>query len=116
MDKFICYFYYSQIGCLCLGIIHCQDNVPVLADIEPPQDDDMETGFSVDDSSLQLVNDTDNLAENRDIITKLISTTNQTSEPFSCHECSNCNSKSDFISRICESGITMCYVRLVLYR
>jgi hypothetical protein len=34
------------------------------------------------------------------------------SESFTCHECTNCNQKSDITTRICESDINMCYVNL----
>jgi len=105
-------FIIQKIGCLCVGIIHCQDNIPVLADIEPHPDSDVHIDLSINDNPPQPVNYANNLAENGDIPPKFISTTIQTPEPFSCHECTNCISKSDFISRVCEAGITMCYVYL----
>jgi hypothetical protein len=95
-----------------VSIIHCEDNIPVLADIEPRLDGDAHVDLSVNDNLPQPVNDKNNLAGNGGITTKIISTTTQTPEPFSCHECTNCTSKSDFVSRICEAGITMCYVYL----
>ena len=68
----------------------------------------------IDDNPQQQDNDTNDFGGNQGLITRIISTTTPTPKPFSCHECTNCTSKSDFISRICESGITMCYVCLYL--
>ncbi len=105
-------FHYSKLGCLCLSIIHSQDTVPELADIEPHQDDAVQVGLSVDDDSVQQMNNTNNIVGNEDIATRIIPTTIQTPVPFSCHECTNCNSKSDYLPHVCDSGIKMCYVGL----
>lgn len=97
-----------NIGCLSVGIIHCQDNVPPLADLEPRQDGDVQVDLSVHDNPPPpLVNDTNNL-----IINEGSATTTPPPEPFSCHECINCTSKADFITQVCDAGIKMCYVRL----
>jgi hypothetical protein len=90
-----------------VSIIHCQD-IPVLADIEPRADGDVHVDLSIYDHPRQLANDADNLGGNGGI-----ATTTQTPEPFSCHECTNCTSKSDFFIRVCGAGITMCYVCLL---
>jgi len=105
MNKFICY---SKIGWFCVSIIYCQDNTPTLAGIEP----DVQAAFR----SQILTNDTNNLAEDEGIGTTTIPlSTTQLPEPFSCHQCTNCNSESDFVTTVCETGITMCYVSRYLY-
>jgi hypothetical protein len=94
-----------------VGIIHCQDHAPILADIEPRQDGDVHVDLSVIDSPSELDDDPNNLAGDGGLVTRIILTTTPTPEPFSCHECRNCNSKSDFVTRVCETG--MCYVCLL---
>jgi hypothetical protein len=110
MDKFICY---SKIGWFCVGIIYCQDNTPILAGTEPDQNDGVQAAFpSLDNPSQIIANDTNNLAEDEGIDT---TTTTPIPEPFSCHQCTHCNSESDFVTTVCETGITMCYVSGYLY-
>ncbi len=92
-----------------MGVIHSEDNVPELADIEPHPDTAVEVDLTINDGSLQQINDTSHSEGNENIATRII----QTPEPFSCHECANCTSKSDYRPRVCGSGITMCYVGLI---
>jgi hypothetical protein len=74
-----------------VGIIYCQDDDnPPLIENEP----DVQVILSVDTrpkTSIDVPND-------------------QTSKSFACYECTNCNRKADLITRVCESGINMCYV------
>jgi hypothetical protein len=52
-------------------------------------------------------------AGNENTATRIVLTTTQTPEPFSCHECTSCHSKSDYRPQVCGSGIIMCYVGLI---
>jgi hypothetical protein len=79
-----------QTGCLFMSIIYCQ----LLIDIDQPNEPDAQVILSVDTRPKSSANFEDN----------------QISEPFACHECINCNLKSDLTTRICASGINMCYV------
>jgi hypothetical protein len=104
-----------KIGYLCVGVIYCQENV-VLADIEPRPDNDVRVDLAVDDSPLKIdPKDTNTLPTNEGTATETTSTTTPIPEAFSCHECTNCNSKSDFTPRPCVTGVTMCYVSLFLH-
>ena len=94
-----------------MGIIHCQDNAPQLADLDVRHDGDLHMDHPIVDNYPKLAaNDTHPPVASDGIVAPTGSTTTLTPEPFSCHECTNCNSKSDFTTRVCEQGITMCYV------
>jgi hypothetical protein len=78
-----------------VGIIYCQDNSPSAIDNDSEQEPDVNVILSVDTRP----------KSSSDI-------QNSIPEPFSCHECTNCNRKSDLTTRVCESDINMCYVNL----
>jgi hypothetical protein len=107
-----------KIGFLSVGNIYCQGSVPPLASLDA-SDNDVSAGGTVNDNPVgELPKDINNSPANEASVTGTsspIPSTTTTPEPFSCHECTNCNSKSDFISRVCEEGVTMCYVSLFLY-
>lgn len=94
-----------------MGFIYCEDNAIPLADIEPRPEPDVKVDLSVVDSPPLVGNYTNDAIANAEQVANTISTTVSTPEQFSCHECTNCTSKADFITRACETGITMCYVR-----
>jgi hypothetical protein len=98
-----------SLGCLFVGIVHCQEDGVKLADLDG-RHEDVKVGLSVHDGHSQtVVNDTNKAAGNEGI-----ATTTPTPEPFSCHECIGCNPKSEFATRVCEAGVMMCYVSLFL--
>ncbi len=78
-----------------MGFNYCEDNDPSLTDMEQQDIPDVNVILSVNTD----VKGTDVLD-------------NSVSEPFACHECTNCDSESDSTIRVCESGINMCYVNL----
>jgi len=76
-------------------MIHCEDNDPSSIDNE----EEVKVILTVNThpkSDINVINSPDD----------------QISELFACHECTNCNQKSDITIRNCEYGINMCYVNL----
>ncbi|CAF0832747.1 unnamed protein product [Rotaria sordida] len=101
----------GSIGYLYIGIIFCQDNSHVLADMEP-QSDVVQVQLSVNGNPpQQVINETNNIAAKDGINTETVTITTAAPEPFSCHECTDCHLiKSDNVTtRVCETGINMCY-------
>jgi hypothetical protein len=74
-----------------VGIIYSQDSDHLLIDNEP----EVQVILTVDTHPKSDI----------DVI-------NSPNDQISCHECTNCNKKSDITTRICESNINMCYVNL----
>jgi hypothetical protein len=91
-----------------VGTIYCQDSNPLSMDVDQQDDSDVEVKLYVDAQPKS------SNVDREKIVTVSNSTIAQNPEPFACHECTNCNVKSDMTSRVCESGINMCYVSLCL--
>ena len=98
---------YSKLACLALSCIYGQDHVAELADIEPIQEPPVEVDLSVNDAFRHAANHS---LGKEGMLSKMMTSTLQSPEPFACHECANCKSESDYILRPCHPGITMCYV------
>jgi hypothetical protein len=90
--------------CLFVGFLYCQDTNP----LSPSGVDQNEL-----DVNVNLYIDTG--PKSSDTSADTDSSDSQTTEPFACYECINCNAKLDSTINDCEYGINMCYVRLFYY-
>lgn len=99
-NTFVKLFLYPT-GYVFVGIIYCQDHNGLSNDIDQPNEPDFTVNLSIDTRPKSAYGATGSG-----------SMSSRMSEAFSCHECINCNSKSDLLTRTCEPGINMCYVSL----
>jgi hypothetical protein len=84
-----------------VGIIYCQDNDVLSDDMDQSDVPDFKVNLSID-----ILSKSSHGVKLTDLMNS------QKSEEFTCHECTNCTSKSELTSRVCQSGINMCYVSL----
>lgn len=98
------FWFIHIVGFFYLGMVSCDETRPTLMSIEPPASNDVvKIDLSINDAPLSA-------AEGTTLTSSTVSTSTQTPEAFACYQCTNCTSKSDFVTQTCESDITMCYI------
>ena len=99
-------FLLHRAGCLLIALVYCQDGDSAVVDLEPSNEPDFKVELSVDTQSRLAA-----IAGKQDIDSVTDSTTAiGTTDRFTCHACTDCQSPSELTTEVCQAGVQMCYV------
>ncbi|CAF1081938.1 unnamed protein product [Adineta steineri] len=99
--------YFGLVGVICVCISYCQNDEPLSDDtdeFEEPVPPEYLVKLSVETEPKSHA--TTNTGEDGGGVG---SSYDHLSEPFSCYNCTNCDSPSESSIRPCDAGINMCY-------
>ncbi|UJR36900.1 hypothetical protein I4U23_029613 [Adineta vaga] len=111
------WYFIGLIGCFYVDISYGQNPPSALTDRESRQNDIAQIPGVILDNPPPIFPENTNTVVDAEVVTETISseatttlaTTTQTSEPFLCYECTDCQNKSALLTTVCGGDIGVCY-------